>query len=146
MAVSVVLTGQIGWPVCLLGLGVCFWTAGFDILYSTADCDFDREHDLSSMPSRWGITRAVQVSRISFVLSALCFLGVGVMSNLGVIYFVGVGAVSLILAYEQWIVRDLTTKGTSSRLNQAFVTMNAFVSVVMFAFSQLDFLYGRFFS
>jgi len=61
----------------LLALFTLFWVAGFDIIYSTLDEEFDRKENLYSFPARFGRVRALQLSAlfhgVAFVLLAILF-------------------------------------------------------------------------
>lgn len=112
----------------LLSLSVMLWTAGFDILYACQDTEFDRRAGLHSIPQRFGVRNALWIARaihgLMFVSLTLFFW----TANLGLLGFVGVLATGALLVYQHSIVRadDL------SRLNAAFFTTNAFVSVILF--------------
>jgi 4-hydroxybenzoate polyprenyltransferase len=133
-----------GWPIDLqefviplcLGLAVIFWLAGFDVIYSLQDREFDRAHGLHSIPVRFGIARALRLSTLFHVCTVVFLILVGIASNLGVIYWVGCLAVSLILMWEHRIVRpdDL------SRINRAFFDFNAYVSIGYFLITLADVL------
>lgn len=62
----------------LLSLFTLFWVAGFDIIYSTLDEDFDRKESLYSFPARFGRERALRFSAyfhlVAFLLLAALFL------------------------------------------------------------------------
>jgi len=108
-----------------LGLGVLFWLAGFDIIYSLQDHVFDREQGLHSIPVRFGIARALQLSTF-FHLCTVFFLAlVGVTAQMGVVYWLGFGAITVVLFGEHRIVKpdDL------SRIGRAFFDFNAYVSI-----------------
>ena len=108
-----------------LGLAVLFWLAGFDIIYSLQDQDFDRQEGLHSIPVRFGVARALQFSSF-FHLCTLIFLAlVGVTAEMGLIYWVGWLTVSAILFWEHRIV----TANDLSRINRAFFDFNAYVSI-----------------
>jgi 4-hydroxybenzoate polyprenyltransferase len=121
---SAIDLSELATPV-FLGLAVLFWLAGFDIIYSLQDHEFDRQYGLHSIPVRFGIIRALQLSSF-FHLCTLIFLAlVGVTAGMGLIYWLGWLAVSVILFWEHRIVRphDL------SRINRAFFDFNAYVSI-----------------
>jgi 4-hydroxybenzoate polyprenyltransferase len=129
-------TGKLEWAIVPITAAVLFWTAGFDIIYSLQDEEFDRENKLRSLPETLGKPRALMVSRLCHVLAiALLAIG-GVMVSAGPIYFVGVAAAAALLTYEQSLVRpdDL------SKVNLAFFTLNGFVSMAVFAFALADML------
>jgi 4-hydroxybenzoate polyprenyltransferase len=117
-----------------LGLAVVFWLAGFDIIYSLQDRDFDRTHGLHSIPVRFGVARALQLS-IFFHLCTVIFLAlVGVSAAAGLVYWIGFAAVAAVLIWEHRIVtpRDL------SRINRAFFDLNAYVSLAYFLATLID--------
>lgn len=109
----------------LLGLAVLFWLAGFDIIYSLQDYEFDRSHGLYSIPVRFGVAWALRFSSLSHLLTVIFLTLVGLHAGLGVIYWSGMIAVALILFWEHRLVRP----GDLSRVNRAFFDYNAYVSV-----------------
>lgn len=130
IAVSIALTAQVSAAVIWIGLGVMFWTGGFDILYSFQDMNFDRNTNLKSVPVKFGARRAVLLSRLSFLGMIICLFLAGLSAGVGGFYFVGTALVALILLWEHWLVRDLKDKGFSKHLNMAFFTLNGWVSIV----------------
>jgi len=138
IAVSIALTGRAPLAVLLVGIGVCLWTAGFDILYALQDREFDQQHHLHSIPSRFGSATALWVSRCCFAAMSTALILAGRWAGQGPLYYVGVAVVTALLIYEQILVRDAKINGTSPHINLAFFTMNAYVSVIYFAFTALD--------
>lgn len=113
----------------VLAGGVLCWVAGFDILYSLQDIEFDREQGLHSIPAALGAPRALIVSRILHALSAGFFLSLGFLfPALGTLYFVATGVIALMLIYEQSLVRS----DDLSRIDAAFFNLNGAISVVFF--------------
>src|SRR5882672_5386758 len=51
LAAWLAIQGQFAWPPILLSLAVMFWVAGFDVIYSLQDAEFDRKVRLFSLPS-----------------------------------------------------------------------------------------------
>lgn len=124
----IAVRGEIGSPVpLLLSLVVLLWTAGFDILYACQDYDFDRREGLRSIPARVGISRALWIARALHAAAFLALLWLYVLTGLGALAFAGVIATGALLVYQHRLVRadDL------GRLNAAFFTTNAFVSVIL---------------
>ena len=109
----------------LLSAVIFFWVGGFDILYACQDADFDRQQRLYSIPSRWGIPFALRLALISHLLTIAALFALWHFAGLGIVFLVGISAVSLLLFYEHWLVRptDLT------RVNLAFFHVNAVVSL-----------------
>ena len=126
----IAVRGEIGSPVPLvLSLVVLLWTAGFDALYACQDYDFDRKEGLRSIPARHGIAYALRTARALHAGAFIGLLWLLIITGLGPIAFAGVIATGALLVYQHRLVRadDL------SRLNAAFFTTNAFVSVILLA-------------
>jgi 4-hydroxybenzoate polyprenyltransferase len=124
----IAVRGEIGSPVpLLLSLVVLLWTAGFDVLYACQDYEFDRHEGLKSIPARVGIARALWISRSLHAGAFLTLVWLYLVCGLGPIAFVGVIATGALLIFQHRLVHadDL------SRLNAAFFTTNAFVSVIL---------------
>ncbi len=132
----IAVEGRFDWTPMLLGLSVLLWTAGFDIIYACQDFEFDRRTRLHSIPARFGIRRALWLSAVLHVITVSILVGLSVLPNLGVLYLIGVGVVTLILVYEHAIVgpNDL------SRVNLAFFTLNGMVSLILSVLSVADLL------
>jgi 4-hydroxybenzoate polyprenyltransferase len=126
----IAVRGAIDSPVpLLLSLVVMLWTAGFDILYACQDASFDREAGLRSIPEKLGVGGALWVSRLLHAGAFLALVALYSFTGLGALALVGVIATGALLCYQHTLVRadDL------SRLNAAFFTTNAFVSVILLA-------------
>jgi 4-hydroxybenzoate polyprenyltransferase len=125
----IAVRGAIDSPVpLLLSLVVLLWTAGFDVLYACQDYDFDRRAGLRSIPARVGIPRALLISRLLHAGAFAALVALYLAATPGALALVGVVATGALLVYQHALVRadDL------SRLNAAFFTTNAFVSVILF--------------
>jgi 4-hydroxybenzoate polyprenyltransferase len=135
-AAWIAVRGTLDPRILLLTAAVMFWTAGFDIIYSCQDYEFDRDLQLYSMPSWVGIPNALLIARALHVLMIVCLLLLVYELQLGALSLAGVAAVACLLIYEHGIVKadDL------SRVNAAFFTMNGWVSVLFFVFWAADVL------
>jgi 4-hydroxybenzoate polyprenyltransferase len=111
-----------------LALAVLFWLAGFDVLYSLQDHEFDRSHGLHSIPVRFGVGRGLRLSSFFHALTVLFLVLVGAIADLGPIYWLGVLGISLILFWEHRLV----TPTDFSRIDRAFFDFNAYVSIGYF--------------
>ncbi len=134
----IAVTGGLDARIWSLVLSVAFWIAGFDILYALQDIEFDRRYGLYSIPARFGIKKALLISRLFHLLSWSLLLITGLVFHLRFLYFAGVLIGAIILLYEHRLVRpdDL------SKLNMAFFNMNGYLSIVVFVFTALSFLIG----
>ena len=119
-----------------LSLAVLFWLAGFDVIYSLQDYDFDRRHGLYSIPVRFGVKKGLHLSGFFHLLTAASLAMVGVSAGAGTIYWAGLAAVSAVLFWEHRLVKadDL------SRINRAFFDFNAYVSIGYFLTTWADIL------
>lgn len=132
----VAVTGRLDFAPMVLSAAVMLWTAGFDIIYSLQDLEFDREQGLFSIPKALGPAKALLVSKAFHFITFGLLLWYGVLLGLGTWYWVGVGFVGALLSYEQSLVKP----NDLSRVNTAFFTTNGFVSIAYFVFSFLDLL------
>lgn len=130
----VATTGQVDGVALLLFVIVALWTAGFDVIYACQDEEFDRKEGLYSIPARFGLRRALLLSRWFHAGTVLGLLFFWLLTPLGGWFFVGVLAAAAILIYEHRIV----SPDDMSRLNTAFFTMNGVLSVVVFLFAMVD--------
>jgi 4-hydroxybenzoate polyprenyltransferase len=117
--------GRAGWEPWLLALAIGMWVGGFDVLYACQDIDFDRAHGLRSIPARFGVPAALQISRLMHVVAIAALMALGWVTPLGWLYSGGVALVALLLIYEQSLVRadDL------SQVKRAF-DLNGYVGVL----------------
>lgn len=111
----------------LLSLVVLLWTAGFDVLYACQDYDFDIIEGLHSIPRRFGIAGSLWISRGLHAAAFAALIALYLTTRLGGLALAGVIATGILLIYQHRLVKadDL------SRLNAAFFTTNAFVSVIL---------------
>ena len=132
----IAVQGSFALPPIILCLVVLLWTAGFDIIYACQDVSFDKTHGLHSIPAKIGIKGALWLSSALHVIAVLLLLLIPLLVELGVFYYIGVGAVVLIFIYEHAIVKPTDL----SRVNLAFFTLNGMVSLILMALSITDIL------
>jgi 4-hydroxybenzoate polyprenyltransferase len=130
----VAITGRLPWQAWMLGAAVAFWVAGFDFFYALFDEEVDRREGLHSIVTQFGVKRAFLGARLAHAAAVSCLVAAGLGLSVGALYWLGVGAVAVLLAYEHSLVRP----GDLRRLDTAFFTMNGVTSVVFAAFVILD--------
>jgi 4-hydroxybenzoate polyprenyltransferase len=113
----------------LLSLLVLMWTTGFDVMYACQDYEFDRASGLRSIPTRFGIKNALWIARLFHFQAFIVLLLLYLVTDLGWLALVGVLAVGTLLIYQHTLVRP----NDLSKMNAAFFTTNAFVSIILFA-------------
>jgi 4-hydroxybenzoate polyprenyltransferase len=134
----IALRGTINLSPLILGIAVALWVAGFDIIYSCQDVEFDRREPLQSIPKRFGVGFALW-SSAALHLAMLCVLGfLFWREGLGSISFLGLGVVGLLLAYEHSLVRPTELK----RVNTAFFTINGWIGILLFTTTMIDLLWN----
>ena len=133
-AAWIAVTGSLDARILWLTAAVTFWTAGFDVIYSCQDYEFDRSTGLFSLPARFGIAGALWIARLFHLIMVGCLVALAVSFHLEWLSLAGIGAVVLLLVYEHSLVKadDL------SRVNAAFFTVNGYVSVLFFLFWAAD--------
>lgn len=112
----------------LLSILVMMWTSGFDIMYACQDFEFDKKAGLRSIPAKFGIANSLWIARLFHLQAFIVLLLLYAVTGLGWLAFAGVIAVGALLIYQHTLVKanDL------SKMNAAFFTTNAFVSVILF--------------
>jgi 4-hydroxybenzoate polyprenyltransferase len=126
----IAVRGALDSPVpLLLSLVVLLWTAGFDVLYACQDFEFDRAAGLHSVPEKLGLGRALWISRLFHADAFIALVALYLVTHLGLLALAGVVATGALLVYQHTLVRADDLR----RLNAAFFTTNAFVSVILFA-------------
>ncbi len=113
----------------LLSLFVVMWTAGFDVLYACQDIDYDRRSGLRSVPVKFGIRQALWIARLLHFQAFVVLLFLWLVTGLGWLSLAGVGLVAALFVYQHTLVKPTDL----SRMNAAFFTTNAFVSVILLA-------------
>ena len=130
------VSGTAPWEAWAIGGAVLLWVAGFDLFYSLFDLEHDRREGLHSWAVRFGERRVFRWARVFHLGVVVLLAAAGAGLGIGVLYWLGVVATAVLLAYEHSIVRP----GDLSRLDAAFFTLNGIVSAVFFAFVALDVL------
>src|SRR6202162_5508674 len=133
-AAWIAVSGSLDPRILWLTAAVTFWTAGFDIIYSCQDYEFDSHAGLFSLPRRFGMSGALWIARVFHIAMVACLVLLSVSFTLGFLSWAGIGAIVLLLLYEHRLVKadDL------SRVDAAFFTVNGYVSVLFFLFWAAD--------
>jgi 4-hydroxybenzoate polyprenyltransferase len=130
----VAIRGDFNFGIIMLGVAVLIWVAGFDIMYSIQDMDFDKKEGLFSVPVYIGIERSLKLARFMHLFAFLIFLFIKFYFGLGSIYLIGIIICGILMTYEHLLVKpdDL------SKLNMAFFNLNAYISLTIFIFTFFD--------
>jgi 4-hydroxybenzoate polyprenyltransferase len=132
----VAVTGAFALPPVLLGFAVLFWVAGFDVIYSLQDEEFDRAEGLRSIPARFGASRALQIARLFHGVTLVLLYAVFLAVSGGWLFGAAVVVAGLFLVRQHRLV----SPGDLSRVNAAFFTANGWLSVAVFVLGAADVL------
>ena len=124
----IAVKNSIGLVPILLGTGVMFWIAGFDVLYACMDADFDRKRGLHSIPASLGKELAFKISSIFHTVAFTAFTATGIVAGLNWIYDLGIGVTFVLLILQRRVI----TPDDLSKMNIAFFRLNAIIAVVLF--------------
>lgn len=120
------------WSI-FLSIGVMFWVAGFDLLYSLQDIEVDKELGLHSIPSRFGAAKTMQISQLFHILTIVFWLLFVMSSNLQTFGYIAIVASIVMLTVEHIIVnKDFTN------IDRAFFTINGYLGIVFFILVVVD--------
>jgi 4-hydroxybenzoate polyprenyltransferase len=111
----------------LLWLGIGLWIGGFDVIYATADVEFDRANGVQSIPARFGIARALRIVRVAHAGTIVAFAGAALRLELNAAAWVGIAIAAALFVYEHSIV----SADDLSRIDRAFFTVNSWVGVAL---------------
>ncbi|EAK4283180.1 4-hydroxybenzoate polyprenyltransferase [Campylobacter upsaliensis] len=136
VAGSIIVLGEIHLFSVILCLGVTFWTAGFDLLYSLQDMEYDKKVGLHSVPAKFGASATLFISAFCHFLATLFWLLFVWVAPLGGLAFFGVLICGAILMAEHLIVCK-----NFAHIDRAFFTLNGYLSVVFFIFVLVDLLW-----
>lgn len=120
---------------------VLTWVAGFDIIYSLQDDDFDRSQDLYSIPVALGRKGALRLSSILHLLTAILICVAIYFTFLRYEQIYWITLVGLIVFLAMLLYQHLIISSANlSRVNVAFMTTNGIASVILGASVIFDFL------
>ena len=131
----VAVKGEITMWSVMLSVGVMFWVAGFDLLYSLQDMAYDKKVKLHSIPSRYGADCTLFLSQIFHGLTILFWIFFAAESGSGWLTYAAVGLSALILYFEHRIVNK-----DFSKIDKAFFTLNGYLGIMFLIFVILDYI------
>jgi 4-hydroxybenzoate polyprenyltransferase len=122
-------TGQIEWTPVVLGIGVLFWVAGFDVIYACQDVEFDRRHKLHSVPAWLGTRIALRLAGLAHIAAICLFMLAGTLAELNWPFYL----LSLVTCGLLYWEHKLLHPDDLSRLDLAFFNVNSMVSFSLLA-------------
>ncbi len=130
----IALTQEFALLPVLLGFLVLFWVSGFDIIYALQDEEFDKSHNLKSIPVYFGKKNALHLSEFLHLITAGIVVAVYLTGNFNWLFLTGMLLFIGFLIYQHTLVKphDL------SKVDLAFGTANGVASVVFSLFACCD--------
>lgn len=128
------VSAEFHWLPVIFSLVVLTWVSGFDIIYALQDEEFDRSHDLFSIPVFLGKKKALVFSVFLHILSAALVIWAGQRGGFGLLYYLGALVFILLLGYQHTIV----SASDLSRVNRAFGSTNGVASLLFAGFVLMD--------
>lgn len=125
----IAVTGHFAMAPCVLSLLVMTWCGGFDIIYALQDRDYDRAHGLHSIPARFSVTTALNISIGLHVVSVAAPRVVVTMLPASAWVYTGTAIFVALLVAEHILV----TPGHQKNIGIAFGTLNGLASSLLAA-------------
>ena len=119
--------------VLFLSIGVMFWVAGFDLLYSLQDIEVDKKLGLHSVPSVFGVEKTMLFSKVFHGLTVIFWLLFVIYSSSSYFAYLAVIISALMLSYEHYLVNK-----DFKKIDRAFFTVNGYLGIVFFLLIVLD--------
>jgi 4-hydroxybenzoate polyprenyltransferase len=129
-AAWIAIAGGLDPRMLILCAAVTLWVGGFDVLYACQDLDYDQRSGLFSVPKRFGIAKALLISRGMHIGVIALLAWLAASFGLPWLAWAGIVVVAALLGYEQSLVKadDL------SKLDAAFFTVNGYISLLFLLF------------
>ncbi len=119
--------------VLFLSIGVMFWVAGFDLLYSLQDIEVDKKLGLHSVPSVFGVEKTMLFSKVFHALTVIFWLLFVIYSSSSYFAYLAVIISAFMLSYEHYLVNK-----DFKKIDRAFFTVNGYLGIVFFLLIVLD--------
>ena len=100
------IAGAVTLPAILLFAAVTIWVADFDIIYALMDLGIDRQQGIRSLPARFGEASGRSLPLLLHGAMLLLLAGAGMLAGAGRPYYIGVGAVAVLVLYEEYLFRS----------------------------------------
>lgn len=136
------VTGKFSWLPLILGVLITFWMVGLDIIYACQDYQHDKKVGLYSIPSRFGLQKALWIAKCAHLICMGCVISIGFLLPMGWLFWIGVIIVGFLFIYEH----SLVNPNDLSKVQIAFFKVNSWIAVLLVIFIGLDVLFSATFS
>jgi len=131
----VAVSGEITLWSIYLAIGVMFWVAGFDLLYSLQDIEFDKAHNLHSIPSKFGVKNTMNIAKVFHILTIVFWTLFIIKAKLGFFAQLAIILSAIALAYEHYLVNK-----DFNKIDRAFFTVNGYLGIMFLVLIILEVL------
>lgn len=121
------VTGTFHWVPIILGVLIVFWMVGLDVIYACQDYQHDKKVGLYSIPSRFGLSNALRLAKLSHLICMLCIIAVGLLMPLTFVYWIGAFIIGCLFIYEH----SLVSPNDLSKVQIAFFKVNSWIAVLL---------------
>jgi 4-hydroxybenzoate polyprenyltransferase len=128
MGAWVAISGDLSLISFYWSMGLMFHIAGFDILYSTQDMEYDKKNGLFSIPSRFGLGNSLVIAKVNHIIAFSLLFYAGYIAGLSTYYYIFLCITGLLFAIEHLLVN----KNDLSKVPIAFFHINASISIILF--------------
>jgi len=124
----VAIAGNLSWSIVFLSLALMTYIAGFDILYSCQDIEFDQREGLFSLPAKIGPKKAMHISSLLHVSTFVFLFIMYVSFGMHPVFLLFLGVIGILLVAEHRFVKPDNLK----HIDIAFFHINSIISVLLF--------------
>ena len=123
------ITNSISINIIFLSLALMTYIAGFDILYSCQDIEFDKTQGLFSFPVKYGAKKAMLFATILHSFTIFFLIIMQYLFNMHPVFYIFLCIICILLVIEHMLVKPDDLK----HINLAFFHMNSLISIVLLA-------------
>jgi len=136
MGAYVAVSGGLSGAPWTLAAALMLWVAGFDIIYSVRDTEYDKMAGLYSFSVVLGDYVALRYAARLHFLMVLALLGFALVRGMGWIFYLGLALCAWLLVREHRIVRGADL----DHVDRGFFRLNSLIGITLFLSGALDLL------
>ncbi|MHB1492369.1 MAG: UbiA-like polyprenyltransferase [Thermoplasmataceae archaeon] len=114
--------------IYILILATGLWIAGFDMIYTIPDIDYDKQNGLKTVMSKSGIKRGIHYSESVHAVTGTLFLSLAFFIN-SFIYIVAASLIIILIIYQHLILKP----DDPNSIRVSFLNSNSFIGFIFLA-------------